>query len=99
MMKSIQRLVVAVLLGVWCFPAVSLAEPLSTPSAEVGSRSSSGTSPAQPSTQQPSTQTEESALAAREKQSQDLQDFKGGAAIYLSGAALVLVIVLLILLI
>jgi hypothetical protein len=93
-MKSLQRLVVAVLLGVWCFPAVSLAEPLAKPPAEVGSRASANASPAQSSTQ-----TEESALGAREKQSQDLQDFKGGGVyIYLGGGAtLILVIILLIL--
>ena len=95
-MKSLQRLVVAVLLGVWCFPAVSFAEPLATPAAKVDSRPSSGAAPAQSSTQ-----TEESALGAREKQSQDLQDFKGGGVyIYLGGGAtLILVIILLILLI
>ena len=93
-MKSLQRIVVAVLLGIWCFPAVSFAEPLPAPGAEVGSRASSGASPAQPSTQG-----EASALGAREKQSQDLQNFKGGGVyIYLGGGAtLVLVIILLIL--
>jgi hypothetical protein len=97
-MKSIQRIVVAVLLGVWCFPAVSSAEALRTPSAEVGSGPSSGATPAQPAAQTEA-QSEESALAAREKQSQDLQNFKGGAAIYIGGAGLVLVILLLILLV
>jgi len=94
-MKSLQRLVVMALLGVWCFPAVSFAAPLSAPSAEVGSRASSGASP-----EKPSTQTEASALAAREKLSQDLQHFRGGGVyIYMgSGAALVLVIVLLVIL-
>jgi hypothetical protein len=93
-MKSIQRLIVAVLLGVWCFPAVSLAAPLSTHSAEVGSRAAAGASPAQPAGQD-----EGSALAAREKQSQNLQDFKGGGAyIYIGGGTtLVLVLILLIL--
>jgi hypothetical protein len=97
-MKSLQGLVVAVLLGVWCFPAVSLADPLATPSAEVGSRPSSGATPAQPSSQADG-QTEEAALAAREKQSQDLQNFRGGSAIYIGGGAtLVLLIVLLVIL-
>jgi hypothetical protein len=94
-MKSLQRLIVAVLLGVWCFPAVSLAGPLPTHSAEVGSRASSGASPAQPTGQ-----TEGSALAARERQAQDLQNFKGGGVyIYLGGGAtLVLVLILLVIL-
>ena len=94
LIKSLQRLIVAVLLGVWCFPAVSSAAPLPTPSADVGSRSSSGASSARPSAQ-----TEGAALGAREEQSQDLQNFKGGGVyIYLGGgAALVLAIILLIL--
>jgi len=95
-MKSLQRLVIAVLLGVWCFPAVSFAAPLPTPRAEVGSRASAGASPAQPSAH-----TEESALDAREKQAQDLQNFRGGGAyVYIGGGAtFVLLVILLILLI
>lgn len=95
-MKSLQRLIVAVLLGVWCFPAVSAAGTSPTPSAEVGARSSSGASPAQDSGR-----SEGSSLAAREKQSADLQNFKGGGVyIYMgSGAALILFIVLLIILV
>jgi len=97
-MKSLQRLVVAVLLGIWCFPAVSLADTRPTPRGELGSRAAAP-SPAQ----QLATETEASEgarLAAREKQSQDLQDFKGGGVyIYLgSGAALVLLIILLVIL-
>jgi hypothetical protein len=94
-MKSLQRLVVLVLLGVWCFPAVSLAKPLPTPSAEVGGRASSGAA-AEP----PSIDTEGAALGAREKLVRDLQNFRGGGVyIYMgSGAAVVLVVVLLLLL-
>ena len=96
MLRTLQRLVVVVLLGIWCVPAVSFAAPLPTQSAPVGSRASSGASPAQSSAQ-----TEESALGAREKDAQDLQNFRGGAAyIYIgSGATLVLLIILLILLV
>ena len=91
LMKSLQRLIVAVLLGVWCFPAVSVAAPLPTPPAEVGSRASSGASAATSSTQ-----TEESALGAREKQSQDLQNFRGGGGyIYIGGGATFLLLVIL----
>jgi hypothetical protein len=94
-MKALQRLVVTVLLGVWCFPAVSLAKPLPTPSAEIGSPPSSGAS-----AKQPSADPEAAALAAREKQSQGLETFRGGGvSIYIgSGAMLVLVIILLIVL-
>ena len=93
-MQAIRTLVVVVLLGVWCFPAVSVAKPLATPSTEVGSRAASDASPTQPSTQ-----TEESALGAREKLTQDLQNFRGGGVyIYLGGGVvLVLLIILLIL--
>jgi hypothetical protein len=96
-MKSLQRLVVATLLAVWCFPAVSLAGPApADTSGEVGSRASSSTSPPPA---QPAPQTEKSALAAREKAAPDLQNFKGGGVyIYLGGGAtLILVIILLIL--
>src|SRR3954469_25110451 len=95
-MKSLQRLVVAVLLGIWCFPAVSLADTRPTPRGELGSRAAAAPSPAQPATEA----SEGARLAAREKKSQDLQDFKGGGVyIYLgSGVALVLLIILLIIL-
>ena len=95
-MKSIQRLVIALLLGIWCFPAVSFAAPLPTASAVVGSRASSGAAQAQPATQ-----TEGVALDAREKESRELQNFQGGAAyVYIGGGAvtfLLLVILILIL--
>jgi hypothetical protein len=95
-MKSLQRLVIAVLLGIWCFPAVSFAAPLSTPSAAVGSRAAPGATPAPTSAQ-----TEASALGAREQESQDLQNFKGGGAyIYIGGGAtFVLLLILIILLV
>jgi hypothetical protein len=103
LMKSLRRLIVAVLLGVWCFPAVSVAAPLPAASADVGSRASSGASSARSgaSSARPSAQTEGAALGAREEQSQDLQNFKGGGVyIYLGGGvALVLAIILLILII
>jgi hypothetical protein len=98
-MKSIMRTVVVALLAVWCFPAVSLAQPMpatppplpavvTTTSAAAATESQSGTA-------------ETAQLAAREKQSQDLQNWKGGegVSIYVgSGVLLVAVIVLLILL-
>ena len=94
-MKAIQRLVVVTLLGVWCFPATSLANPLPTPGGAVAPGATSGAAPAKPSTED-----EAASLGAREKQSQDLQDFKGGGLyIYLGGgAALLLLLILLIVL-
>ena len=95
-MKSLQRLVLAALLGIWCFPAVGLATPLSAPTAAVGPRASSGASPAGPSTQ-----TEGAAIGAREQESVDLLNFRGGGAfMYIGGGAtFVLLLILLILLI
>jgi len=93
-MNKIRGLVVAVLLGVWAFPAVSSAKTAPEPT-PISAPASTATAPAR---------TVESAgatnLAAREQQSRDLQDFKGGSvAIYASsGAVLVAVIILIILL-
>jgi hypothetical protein len=94
-MNAIRRVVVAALLAVWCFPAVSLAKsepaepaPLSAPMPSTGTTANSETY-----------QAEVKDLAAREQKAPELQDFKGGAAIYIGGAGLVLVILLLILLV
>jgi hypothetical protein len=95
-MKTFRTVVIAALLAIWAFPATSLARPLpaSRPVA------------AQPVA--PVAVTNESAAAGeakqltqREQQSQDLQDFRGGA-VYLyfgSGVALILLIILLVILI
>lgn len=93
-MKALQRLVVTVLLGVWFFPAVSLAKPLPAPSAEITDSPTSERAPKSAST------TGAAALAARESQAPDLQNFRGGGVeVYIgSGALLVIVIVLLIVL-
>ncbi len=95
-MNRIRRLVVAVLLAVWCFPAVSSARSLPPEPAP----------PALSTTQKPGATSaprgaDAETFAARERQARDLQDFKGGGVyIYLgSGALLVIVIILLILLI
>jgi hypothetical protein len=100
-MTTIKHLVVATLLAVWCFPAVGLAkpEPASPPPlpALVTSASAPGAAQARAAESAEATQ-----LAAREKQSQNVQDFKGGegAYIYVGGGALtvVLLIVLLVIL-
>jgi hypothetical protein len=94
-MNKIRGVVVAALLGVWAFPGVSSAMTPKSDPAPISEPAS--TSPAQNAeTAQPAS------LAAREQQSRDLQDYKGGSgvAIYASsGAILVAVIVLLILLV
>jgi hypothetical protein len=92
-MKALQRIVVLVLLGVWSFPAVSQAKPESAPVAE-----SSGEARRPP----PPAAGEATELAAREQQSKELQNFRGGEGVYVyvgSGVLVVLVVVLLILLI
>lgn len=93
-MKMLQRFVVVALLAVWMFPAVSLAKPRPAASAEVDPHTSPTSSP-----RQPPADDEAATFAAREQQSRNLENFKGGGLyIYMgSGAVLVLLIVLLIL--
>lgn len=99
-MKKIQGVVVAALLAVWCFPAVSSAKSMPADPAPLPSAVTETRAPV--AAQTPVTQeTEAATLAQREHQSQNLQDYKGGAAVVYvgSGVLLVVVIVLLILLI
>jgi hypothetical protein len=94
----IRRLVVAVLLAIWAFPAAGFANsgPASPPVATAPATSMAATSAR-------TENAEVAALAAREKQAQNqnLTDFKGGAVyVYVgSGVVLVLVIILIILLV
>lgn len=93
-MTTIRRAVVVALLAIWSFPAVSLASPVpaSPPPVTSTTAATGGRTPT----------SETANLAAREKQAQDVQDFKGGEGVYIyfgSGAVLVLVIILLILII
>jgi hypothetical protein len=97
-MKALQRLVVLVLLGVWTFPAVSQASPGPANTAETSAPARRPT----PDGAAPATPEESAALAKREQQSKQAQDFRGGEGVYVyvgSGALLVVVLVLLILLI
>jgi len=89
--KALQRLVVIVLLGVWCFPATGLAAP--PPEAP---RPAAGTAREVPAAPGPAS-SESAAWAARERRAPSLQEFKGGGvSIYIgSGVLVVLVIVLL----
>ena len=91
-MNAIRRLVVATLLAVWCFPAVSSANPPPRAPAPIAAESGS---PIRDS----NSGTEIGRLAAREQQARQLQDFKGGRAIILgSSVVVVLLVVLLVLL-
>jgi|SRR4051812_36177078 hypothetical protein len=103
-MNQIRKVVVAVLLAVWCFPALSQAAPSrgneeKLPAAVTETAAQRTPAPTQ-STQAPAS-SEAQKLSQREQQTPDLQDFKGGGVyIYMgSGVLLVLVIILLILLI
>jgi hypothetical protein len=101
-MKLFRRLVVAALLAVWFFPSASFAnsEPVTPPVASTPMAQMAQMAPTA-ATSPPSASAEVASLAAREKQAQNLTDFKGGAVyVYLgSGVVLVLVIILLILLV
>jgi hypothetical protein len=96
-MNTLRTLVVTALLAVWSFPAVGLATPLADPVAPTHSTPAAGAAPATSERQQ-SSRSEAEDMQAREKRAPDLQSFSGGA-IYLSGAAVVLLIILVIILI
>lgn len=97
-MNMLRKLIVVTLLGVWSVPAVGLAKPMT----EAGTPAETTRAPAAaPTTTERSDRSTSEAedMQAREKQAPDLQDFRGGAAVYIGGTALVLLIVLLILLV
>lgn len=96
-MNSIRRAGVALLLAVWCFPALSLAKPAPPEPAPMSALSPA----ASEANDNGSCRDALANLAAREQKAQDLEDYKGGGVvIYLgSGAVVVLVVVLLILLV
>lgn len=98
-MKKIQGVVVAALLAIWCFPAVSFAKSLPADPAPLPAVVTSTHAPVAAETSAPTS--ESAQLAQREQQSQNLQDYKGGAAVVYvgSGVLLVVIIVLLILLV
>jgi hypothetical protein len=100
-MKKIQGVVVAALLAIWSFPAVSQAKSLAADPAPLPAAVTSTRAPVAAETTTTAPTTEATQLAQREQQSQNLQDYKGGAAVVYvgSGVLLVVIIVLLILLI
>src|SRR5690242_1259978 len=103
-MNYLKKFVIVTLLAVWTFPAVSQAAPVPAPVS-----SPARTAPASSTELSPEVlalanmlagPSESNDLAAREKQAPNLQNYKGGAVeVYIgSGAVLVLIIVLLIIL-
>ena len=94
-MQAIRTFIVTALLGVWFFPAAGSATPLSNVAGEVDSRPAAAASNAAPAPSG-SVDPEARALAAREKQSPALQDFKGGGVyVYLGSGALVAILIVL----
>jgi len=96
-MNTLRKLIVMTLLGVWSFPAVGLAKPMGEAGTPAESTRALGAAPA-PTERSEVATSEADDLQAREKQAPDLQEFRGGAAIYIGGAGLVLLIVLLVIL-
>ena len=98
-MTAIRNLVVVALLAVWSFPAVSFAktEPASPPPlpALVTSTAAPGAAEARAAESAEATK-----LAAREKQGQNVQDFKGGEGAYIYvGGGMVTVVLLIVLIV
>jgi len=94
-MNAIRRVVVATLLAVWCFPAVSMANSAPRSPAPVSAESA----PTVPATAPSTAGAERGALATREHQAPQLQDFKGGQVyVYIGGSVLVVVLVVILVL-
>jgi hypothetical protein len=94
-MNAIRRAVVATLLAVWCFPVVSMANPAPASPAPLTAQSARSV----PATRLETATPEADALAAREQQARQLQDFEGGRGVYIgSGVVVVILVVLLIVL-
>jgi hypothetical protein len=98
MTSILRRVVVAALLAVWSVPAMAATESNARGSEAPALAHSAGAGSA--GTSSSSGGAEAQGYAAREKQSQGLQDFQGGDGyIYIGGGALTLVVVILLLLI
>jgi hypothetical protein len=102
-MTAFRRVVVALLLSIWAFPAVSWAkaEAVATPGPAPSAPAPRAPTPSAPA---PSTgrtglalAVELATLAAREQQARELQDFRGGEGvnIYIGGGALMVVAIIL----
>ena len=92
-MNAIRRVVVATLLAVWCFPAVSMANPAPRSPAPLTAESV----PAVPVTASGTAGGEADALATREQQARQLQDFQGGRVYVYIGSSVLVVILIVIL--
>lgn len=96
-MNAFRRVVVAALLAVWFFPAVSMAKSAPSDPAPLSAPVEQSTSSAAVS-ESNGAQTE--SLATREQKASQLQDFKGGGVVVIMGSgALIVVIILLLLLV
>jgi len=96
-MNQIRGIVIATLLAVWCFPAVSAAKTPAPPAPPIETAAALSNTRAAAATDG----SEATALASREARSRDLQDFRGGSGVYIyvgSGVLLVVVIILLVVL-
>jgi hypothetical protein len=105
-MTAFRRVVVALLLSIWAFPAVSWAkaEAVASPGPAPSAPAPRAPTAPTPSAPAPSTgrtglalAVELAALAAREQQARELQDFRGGesVSIYIGGGALTVVAIIL----
>jgi hypothetical protein len=96
-MNQIRGIVIATLLAVWCFPAAGVAKTPAAPAPWPAPAAAVSNTRAAVATDAPGP----TSLAAREAQSRELQDFRGGSGVYVyigSGALTVALIVLLIVL-
>lgn len=103
-MALIRRIVVGVLLAVWCFPAVSLAQPAGpTPPSRHAPASPSGTTLASAGLAESSAARDSQRYAERERQAQKLglEQFQGGdgVSVYIGSGVLVVVLVILLILV
>ena len=99
-MKAFRTVVVAVILGAMFSPAMALAksEPVTAPVAAARTLASTGVALANAAASTMNAQSSEGTqYAQREQQSQDVQNFKGGAVYVYFGSGLVLALVIILL--
>jgi hypothetical protein len=94
-MNTIRRVIVATLLAVWCFPAVSMANPAPGKPVPAIAQATSTVATASGETGGAEAET----LAAREQKARELQDFRGGGAYVYIGSGTVLVVLVVVLIV